>query len=468
MPIPTDQERIGTTIDGKYRILSLLGKGGMATVFRARHTWTERPVALKILQPQYATDEVIVRRFLREARAAASFRHPNVVEVLDMGPLPEGGAYMALALLDGESLGAMIARGGTLSLEATYAALLPVMRALAGGHERGIVHRDIKPENLFLARNDMGAIVPTLLDFGIAKVAEESGKVTTTGLVFGTPQYMAPEQARAVADLDGRADQWSLAAVWFECLTGAPPFDAPTPTAVLARILSERASPLRSVRPELPESVCAVIDRALSPNRDERFATLDAFSDALVAAAVSEGISTDFSSGSRAVTRERTASHRAVESAKTLAAVDLPTQVPASTTRRERPSHAALFAAVSIAVVASAALVLRPQSPRATAVRTDVVSQDAMTTTPAAPNSDASSASIALPVDVVIDTADAHATTSDDARSGASAPQRPTRARDAGRSPAASAEHGSNPPANSQTPSSTTATPHTIGVTTNY
>ncbi|MFO0560021.1 MAG: serine/threonine-protein kinase [Polyangiales bacterium] len=327
MPIPTDSERIGTTIDGKYKVESLLGKGGMGTVFRATHTWTGRAVALKVLQPQYAENDAVVLRFLREARAAASFRHPNVVEVLDMGSLPEGGAYMALAFLEGEPLSAVIDRRKRLTVEETFAALVPVMRALSLAHSKGIVHRDLKPDNLFLARNDEGSIVPTLLDFGIAKIAQDQNKVTTTGVIFGTPHYMSPEQARGVADIDGRADQWSIAAVWFECLTGDPPFDAPVPTAIIARLLSERAPRVMQVRPSVPLAIAACVDRALEPDRDARFPSMDAFVEALIEAARKENIdlAASLTSARRGEVFERTDEHRSIEGAKTLAASEMPT-----------------------------------------------------------------------------------------------------------------------------------------------
>ncbi len=369
MPIPTDSERIGTTIDSKYRVESLLGKGGMGTVFRARHTWTGRAVALKVLQPQYAENDAVVLRFLREARAAASFRHPNVVEVLDMGSLPEGGAYMALAFLEGESLGAVLDRRVRLTVEETFAALVPVMRALELAHAKGIIHRDIKPDNIYLARNDEGTIVPTLLDFGIAKVTEDPGKVTTTGVIFGTPQYMSPEQARGVSDIDGRADLWSVAAVWFECLTGRPPFDGPVPTAVIGRILSERAPLLTSVLPGVPASIAACIDRCLEPDRAARYPNMDAFADALIDAAKAEKIelSPKVLSARRADASERTDAHRSIEAAKTLAASEVSTL--AGTAERRNGVHrwSLVLGVVAFAAVVAASLVARTRASQATA-----------------------------------------------------------------------------------------------------
>jgi serine/threonine protein kinase len=361
MPIPTDSERIGTTIDGKYRVEALIGKGGMGTVFRAKHTWTGRSVALKVLQPQYAENDAVVLRFLREARAAASFRHPNVVEVLDMGALPEGGAYMALAFLEGESLAAVIERRARLTVEESYASLVPVMRALSLAHGKGIIHRDIKPDNLFMARTDDGAVVPTLLDFGIAKLIDDSGKSTTTGVIFGTPQYMSPEQARGVSDIDGRADVWSVAAVWYECLTGSPPFDAPVPTAVIARILSERATPVLEVRESIPRAIAACIDRGLEPDRSARYASMDDFIDALLEAAAKERV--ELSSAVLTVRRaeppERTDAHRSIEAAKTLAASEVPTMTGPTEKPARLQRWTVALGALAFAVVVGFAIVPR-------------------------------------------------------------------------------------------------------------
>lgn len=378
MPIPTDSERIGTTIDKKYRIESLIGRGGMGTVFRATHTWTNRAVALKILQPQYAENDAVVLRFLREARAAASFRHPNVVEVLDMGALPEGGAYMALAFLDGESLASVLERSTRLSVEEAFVVLVPVMRALSLAHSRGIVHRDIKPDNLFLARNDEGATIPTLLDFGIAKLEDSHGKVTTTGVIFGTPQYMSPEQARGVSDIDGRADVWSMAAVWFECLTGQPPFDAPVPTALIAKLLSERAPYVNEKNPAIPAAIAAAVDRGLEPNRDARYSSMDAFVDALLEAAQRDDIRTTqvVVPVRTSVSVDSTGSQITMESARTVVASeagDPKTTMDAVVAPRPAVQRSALIAGaiafVAVLGIAGAArLVTSSAAPRPSAI----------------------------------------------------------------------------------------------------
>ncbi|MFO0682282.1 MAG: serine/threonine-protein kinase [Sandaracinus sp.] len=284
MPILTPQERIGLTMAGKYRLESILATGGMATVFAGVHAWTEREVAVKILNYEHAREPEVVRRFLQEARAAAQLKHPNVVDVLDMGEDTDGTVYLVLERLHGETLKARIRRG-PLSLREVAASILPVMRAVASAHQKGVVHRDIKPDNIFLATTEPGVIVPKLLDFGIAKVsaATDSGS-TRTGLMVGTPSYMAPEQVRGERDVGPRADVWSMGVVLHAAITGRVPFEAESSAAVLARVITERAAPIQTLAPQLRPSVAAVIDRALTFEAHARFADMGEMVAALEAA----------------------------------------------------------------------------------------------------------------------------------------------------------------------------------------
>ena len=226
MPLLTDQERLGTTLAEKYRIDRIVGRGGMGVVFSATHLWTGRPVAVKLLLPGLADDAGLVKRFLREARAAAGLRHPNVVDVLDMGSEPDGTVYLVLEMLVGESLDAVLERHGRLTLRELAAWVVPVCDAVGAAHGQGIVHRDLKPENIFLHRPAEGVTLPKLLDFGIAKVlGTGTSKQTAVGSVIGTLHYMSPEQAEGRADVGPRSDVWALGVVLYECLTGRMPFD---------------------------------------------------------------------------------------------------------------------------------------------------------------------------------------------------------------------------------------------------
>lgn len=295
MPILTPEERVGTELAERYRIEKILGKGGMGVVYRGRHLWTEREVAVKILFHQYASDEGIARRFLQEARTAAQIKHPNVVDVLDMGQDANSTVYLVLEMLEGMSLAEYLETHTPLDPEDTLAILLPVMDALAAAHNSGIVHRDLKPDNIFLSVSSKGKRVPKLLDFGIAKVVRNDGTppTTQTGAVIGTPQYMAPEQVRGSSDVGASSDVWSMGVVLFEALTGRLPFEDELPTAILAAILTRKPPSIAEMGVELPSPIAMTIDRALVEDRSIRFKTMRAFATALVEAADECGLSLD-------------------------------------------------------------------------------------------------------------------------------------------------------------------------------
>ena len=286
---PTD--RLGTVLADRYRIDEILGQGGMGVVFGATHTWTGRPLALKVLRPHLVEEVDVVRRFLQEARAAATLRHPNVIDVLDMGRAEDGTVFIALERLDGRTLGALLGTQAPLSVERTAGMLLPILDALGAAHAAEIVHRDVKPENIFLSRGQPSGCVPKLLDFGVAKLrlAPEQG-ATGTGVVVGTPEYMAPEQAMAKDAIGPPADVWAMGAVFHECLVGGPPHGRDTPAAVLVRLLTEQVRSFAQSRPELPAPVAAVLDRALARTPEARFVDGRAFADALRRALADAGI----------------------------------------------------------------------------------------------------------------------------------------------------------------------------------
>ncbi|MFN9808149.1 MAG: protein kinase domain-containing protein [Deltaproteobacteria bacterium] len=285
MPVLTESERVGTTVGGKYRLDRIIGRGGVGTVFAGVHAWTGREVAVKMLHVQYAEDRAVVDRFLVEARASATLRHPNVVDVLDMGKDDDGAVYMVLEYLEGESLSLRLERRRRLSPEETAAILLPVMDALAEAHDVGIVHRDIKPENVFIAVDGKRRAVPKLLDFGIAKVlAAGSARATRTGTVVGTPAYMSPEQADGRSEVGPASDVWSMGVLLYECLTGGLPFPSDSPTATLVAILTTTPSPLRTVLPAVPAPLAHAVDRALSRAPADRWTDMRAFSAAILTA----------------------------------------------------------------------------------------------------------------------------------------------------------------------------------------
>jgi serine/threonine-protein kinase len=275
-----EADRSGATIAGKYRLLGLIGRGGMGAVYEAENTWTRRRVAVKVLRPEYAREKEALRRFMQEAQAATQIAHPHIIDVFDLGiDLADGSLYMVQELLSGEDLRARLRARGRLSPREALEALVPVLGALACAHERGVVHRDIKPENIYLARGADGQERPKLIDFGVSKVlepAQASGQ-TREGTALGTPRYMAPEQLRGESNVDVRADVWSVGVVIYELISGVNPFEAATAFGSANRVLNERPEALVDV----PASLSAIVQRALSPDRAARPASARALLDEL-------------------------------------------------------------------------------------------------------------------------------------------------------------------------------------------
>ncbi len=260
-------------VSDKYRVESLLGQGGMGSVYRATHLELDRTIALKIVLPDFVSNTETMERFRQEARAAARLNHPNVISVYDFGVLPTGQAYLAMELLTGHSLRAELERDLSLSPKRILEIMRPVCQAVDAAHRAGVIHRDLKPDNIVIERNDHGEEHIKVVDFGIAKLREKSGarqsNLTEPGLVMGTPHYMSPEQCRG-EDLDACSDIYSLGVTAYEMLVGHVPFDAPTPSAVIVQHAIDPPPPLRRLRPDLPEEIERVVLRALSKRRTDR------------------------------------------------------------------------------------------------------------------------------------------------------------------------------------------------------
>ena len=222
-----DQLSPGTVLADKYRLESVLGEGGMGTVYRAEHLALKAPVAVKVIDRKIEEGDVTLSRFMREAQSAAALRSAHVVQILDYGT-DHGRPFMVMELLEGEPLADRLKRVGRLSPEETYQIILHVAKAVSKAHEAEIVHRDLKPDNIFLVHNE-GDELAKVLDFGVAKVeatALDGAGHTRTGSLLGTPYYMSPEQAQGNKDVDGRSDLWALGVIAFECLTGVRPFSS--------------------------------------------------------------------------------------------------------------------------------------------------------------------------------------------------------------------------------------------------
>ena len=282
--------QVGETIDGKYKIEGLVGRGGMGAVFRASHVVTGKSVALKWLL-RTGDDERARRHFLREALAAARIEHPNVVDLYDVGE-SEQGEYLVMPLLRGETLRARLRRG-RLSVDEAMRLMLPVLRGTAAMHRAGVIHRDLKPDNIFLCQGDHDEVGEVkVLDFGISAItsAEPLGPtLTLDAAVVGTPAYMAPECFRSSHRADERADVYSLGVILYEALTGRLPFDADSYPSMILAVNQERPKPLYALQPELPRSLSRIVLRAVQSNLDERYPSVERLLEALESHALGRG-----------------------------------------------------------------------------------------------------------------------------------------------------------------------------------
>lgn len=267
--------RVGEVLLGKYRVERELGRGGMGYVVAARHLELGELVAIKMILGEYAANDDMVRRFMREARAAAQIASDHVVRVNDVGRLPTGEPYMVMELLKGEDLEAVLSRA-PLDVPGAVDLLLQVIEAVAEAHAVGIVHRDLKPANLFLTRRRSGASCVKVLDFGISKlIGDETSRThTATPGVLGSPLYMSPEQLRTPGEVDGRGDVWSLGVILFQMLTQDYPFVAETLPQLLVMVLDSEPVRLRKLLPLAPEGLEKVLLRALEKDREQRYPTV--------------------------------------------------------------------------------------------------------------------------------------------------------------------------------------------------
>jgi serine/threonine-protein kinase len=261
-------------IDGKYRIVRLIGEGGMGAVYEGLHALIHRRVAIKVLHASIVERAEAALRFEREAQAAGRIGSPHIVEVLDLGSLPSGARYMVMEFLEGESLGARLETLKVLSPGDLFPLAAQLLDGLIAAHGAGIVHRDLKPDNVFLHKRVNGDFVK-LLDFGISKfgqLSEDSGlSMTRTGAVMGTPFYMAPEQARGSKQVDHRADLYAVGVILYECLTGQVPFRASSFNELMFKIALEDPRPIRALAPNVDEALADIVSRAMSREPAHRY-----------------------------------------------------------------------------------------------------------------------------------------------------------------------------------------------------
>ena len=271
----------GRTLAEKYQLVSLLGQGGMGSVWRAEHLTLRSPVAIKLIDPALIQNPEALERFMREAQSAASLRSPHVVQILDYG-LDDEVPYIVMELLEGESLASRLKRLHRLSPADTARIILDVCRAVGRAHQAGIVHRDLKPDNIFLVPNDESEVAK-VLDFGIAKSSLPGmslGSGTRTGSMLGTPYYMSPEQASGSKTVDWRSDLWALGIIAFECMTGALPFNEDTLGGLVLSICTKQL-PLPSTLSDVPPGFDEWFSRASARNKAERFQSAKELAQAL-------------------------------------------------------------------------------------------------------------------------------------------------------------------------------------------
>lgn len=288
---PENKVVVGALLVGKYRVTRELGRGGMAAVYEAEHIDIGKKIAIKVLAAELASSAIVVERFIREARAAASVKSPYIVEVYDSGRLEDDRPFIAMELLEGESLYDRMARVRLIDNRTTVRIIGQVAKGLMKAHAIGIVHRDLKPENIHLCKSDDGEEIAKILDFGLAKfyspveADEKTARLTREGAVFGTPAYMSPEQVKGQGTVDHRSDLWALGCMTFECLTGRPVWNTDQGVAMtFAAIATAPLPPPSKFRPDLPPSFEAWFRKALERDANKRFQTAKELADDLARA----------------------------------------------------------------------------------------------------------------------------------------------------------------------------------------
>jgi serine/threonine-protein kinase len=270
---------VGQVISSKYKLLRLLGDGGMGSVYEAEHLRLGTHVAIKVLHSDLARRSGLIERFLQEARVSAQIRSPHVVHVTDVESTPDGIAYLVMELLQGEPLSTLEKRERTLPVATACEYTLQILQALEAAHSLGVVHRDLKPDNVFVTFEG-GKPVIKLIDFGIAKLKRAEGatgagqkNLTVAGMLMGTPEYMAPEQAYSATDVDARADLYSVGVMLYEMLSGQTPAQGEDPRVVVLKVERGEVQPLVHVAPNVPPEVAGLVHRAMAPRPEMRFAS---------------------------------------------------------------------------------------------------------------------------------------------------------------------------------------------------
>ncbi len=277
--------RVGQTLADRYKLLRLLGEGGMGQVYEAQHVNINKRFAIKMLRPEIVSNPEATQRFRQEAWSASSIGHENIIGIDDFATLPDGSVYLAMEFLDGQSLAERLKKGPPLDMAQALSAFMQICRGLGAAHDKGIIHRDMKPENVFIG-DKQGRLVVKILDFGIAKVsgADGTSHLTRTGQIFGTPHYMSPEQALG-KPLDNRSDIYATGVMLYETFTGRIPFEAESFMGILTKHIMTPPQRPCEIAPDVPEVIEHVILTAMSKDPDHRYQDMASFHDALWSAA---------------------------------------------------------------------------------------------------------------------------------------------------------------------------------------
>lgn len=272
---------VGFLLDGRYRLDSLIGAGGMGEVYQATHIHLDTEVAIKLLKPEFGSDQTALKRFHLEAKAAGRIQHPNAVRVTDFGVSPEGMAYLVMERIHGQSLSALIRQTGQLGPARAVNITSQICRAVEAAHNSGVIHRDLKPDNILIETGPASERVK-VLDFGIAKLKEgkTGGLLTQEGMIIGTPQYMSPEQCQC-RPLDPRSDLYSIGILLYEMLTGKVPLDGESTLQVVYSQRYEKPRPVNQLSPHVPPELAETVMRALEKEPEQRQSSVSEFREEL-------------------------------------------------------------------------------------------------------------------------------------------------------------------------------------------
>ncbi|XXX78664.1 protein kinase [Sorangium sp. So ce134] len=293
-PSSPSHQLVGAVLNGRFRIVRLLGEGGMGAVYEADGLRGEGKRAIKVLHPEFTQEEQVLHRFFAEAEATKGFVHQNIASVFEAARAEDGTPYLVMELLQGVPLAAYINTGNPIPPQQAVPIIHEVLQALMAAHSHKVVHRDLKPENLFLVRDPRGGFRVKVLDFGIAKVMDAAGGMglkTRAGTLLGTPGYMSPEQIKNAQGVDARTDLWSVGVIFYEMLTATQPFPAENEFARLTAVLAKEVRPIEQVAPHLA-AWGLFFQRALSKDLNGRFQTAEEMAQTLSAIAHRTGIAT--------------------------------------------------------------------------------------------------------------------------------------------------------------------------------